>query len=200
MGWIRRLRRSLSPTSETFDEEARFHLDERTAEFIRRGMSPDEARRAAEYRFGNMTVARDQTADADMFRWVDDVRRDLGYGLRMLRRSPGFALLAILCLTLGMGANAAVLSWIEGILLRPYPLVADQDRLYAVTATERGDNGQSRTCRGPTGSTCGAAARWSMRSLPKRSRGPRSASAIAPNARPEASSRRTTSTRSVCIR
>jgi predicted permease len=138
LGWIRRLRRSLSPTSETFDEEARFHLDERTAEFIRRGMSPDEARRAAELRFGNMTVARDQTAEADMFRWVDDIRRDLGYGLRMLRRSPGFALLAILCLTLGMGANAAVLSWIEGILLRPYPLVADQDRLYAVTATERG--------------------------------------------------------------
>ena len=56
--------------------------------------------------------------------------QDLRYGLRMLRRSPGFSLLAILCLTLGIGTNAAVFSWIEGILLRPFPLVADQGRLY----------------------------------------------------------------------
>jgi len=58
LGWIRRLRSSLSPTHDTFDEEARFHLDERTAEFIRRGMSPADARRAAEHRFGNMTLSR----------------------------------------------------------------------------------------------------------------------------------------------
>jgi predicted permease len=61
----------------------------------------------------------------------------------MLRRSPGFSLLAILCLTLGIGANAAVFSWIEGILLRPYPLVADQDRLFAVTGTNRGAPGNT---------------------------------------------------------
>ena len=59
----------------------------------------------------------------------------------MLRRSPGFSLLAILCLTLGIGANAAVFSWIEGILLRPFPLVADQGRLLAVTGTNRGAPG-----------------------------------------------------------
>ena len=138
MGWIQRLRRSLSPAGGTFDEEARFHIDERTAEYIRRGLSPEDARRAAERRFGNVTVARERTGDADTFRWIDDLRRDLGYGLRMLWRSPGFALLAILCLTLGIGANAAVFSWIEGILLRPFPLVVEQERLYAVTGTERG--------------------------------------------------------------
>jgi MacB-like periplasmic core domain len=54
---------------------------------------------------------------------------------------PGISLLAILCLTLGIGANAAVFSWIEGILLRPYPLVVDQERLFAVTGTERGTTG-----------------------------------------------------------
>src|ERR1051326_8911844 len=54
------------------------------------------------------------------------------------RRSPGFSLLAVLCLTLGIGANAAVFSWIEGILLRPFPLVVDQDRLFAVVSTNRG--------------------------------------------------------------
>src|SRR5207245_11136483 len=64
--------------------------------------------------------------------------QDLRYGFRMLRRSPGFSLLAILCLTLGIGANAAVFSWIEGILLRPFPLVVDQDRLLAVAGTNRG--------------------------------------------------------------
>src|SRR5438093_4663500 len=64
--------------------------------------------------------------------------QDLRYGFRMLRRSPGFSLLAILCLTLGIGANAAVFSWIEGILLRPFPLVVDQDRLLAMAGTNRG--------------------------------------------------------------
>src|SRR5216110_2742000 len=66
---------------------------------------------------------------------------DLRYGVRMLRRSPGFSLMAVLCLTLGIGANAAVFSWIEGILFRPYPLVADQDRLLAVAGTNRGTAG-----------------------------------------------------------
>src|SRR6266849_2570274 len=64
--------------------------------------------------------------------------QDLRFGFRMLLRSPGFSILAILCLTLGIGANAAVFSWIEGILLRPYPLVVDQDRLCAVTGRNRG--------------------------------------------------------------
>jgi predicted permease len=59
----------------------------------------------------------------------------------MLRRSPGFSILAILCLTLGIGTNAAVLSWIEGILIRPYPLVAHQDRMFALNATTRGEPG-----------------------------------------------------------
>src|SRR5256884_8939481 len=62
----------------------------------------------------------------------------LRFGFRMLRRSPGFTVLAILCLTLGIGTNAAVFSWIEGILIRPYPLVAHQDRMFALIGTTRG--------------------------------------------------------------
>jgi predicted permease len=64
--------------------------------------------------------------------------QDLRFGVRMLRRSPGFSILAILCLTLGIGTNAAVFSWIEGILIRPYPLVAHQDRMFALIGTTRG--------------------------------------------------------------
>ena len=143
MGWIRRLRNSWSNSGSSFDEEARFHLDQRTEEFIRAGMSADQARRAALTRFGSVARASDRTADADLFRWLDDFRRDVGYGLRLLRRSRGFALLAILCLTLGIGASAAVFSWIEGILLRPYPLVLAQNRLFAVAGTDRGGSGDT---------------------------------------------------------
>jgi predicted permease len=65
---------------------------------------------------------------------------DFLFGVRLLRRSPGFSLLAVLCLTLGIGATTAVFGWIEGILLRPFPAVADQDRLVAVTGTISGES------------------------------------------------------------
>ncbi|HEX3646405.1 MAG TPA: ABC transporter permease [Vicinamibacterales bacterium] len=143
MGWVRRLQATFSGTGDDFDQERRFHIDERTDEYVRRGMGREEARRVALERFGNSSLAMERTEDADMFRWLHDLGRDTRYALRMLRRSPGFSLLAIVCLTLGIGANAAVFSWIEGILLRPYPLVADQDRLFAVTGTNRGAPGNS---------------------------------------------------------
>src|SRR5213076_504165 len=69
--------------------------------------------------------------------------QDLRFGFRMLRCSPGFSILALLCLTLGIGTNAAVLSWIEGILIRPYPLVAHQDRMFALVGTTRGVPGHN---------------------------------------------------------
>src|SRR6266446_8509097 len=69
--------------------------------------------------------------------------QDLRFGLRMLRRSPGFSVLAFLCLTLGIGSNAAVFSWIEGILIRPYPLVPHQDRMFALVGTTRGVEGHN---------------------------------------------------------
>src|SRR5579864_8278258 len=64
--------------------------------------------------------------------------QDLLFGIRILRRSPGFSLLAILCLMLGIGATTSVFSWIEGILLRPFPLVAGQDRLVAIVGLDHG--------------------------------------------------------------
>ncbi len=86
---------------------------------------------------------REESRDVRIIVWLADLIQDLRFGCRMLLRSPGFSSLAILCLTLGIGANAAVFSWIEGILLRPYPLVVDQDRLFAVTGTNRGAPGNT---------------------------------------------------------
>jgi predicted permease len=72
---------------------------------------------------------------------MDDMVQDFRYGVRQLFRSPGFSVLAILCLTLGIGANTAVFSWIEGILFRPYPAVAHQERLVALSGTSLGESG-----------------------------------------------------------
>jgi macrolide transport system ATP-binding/permease protein len=74
---------------------------------------------------------------------IETTLQDLRFGLRMLRRDPGFSILALLCLTLGIGANAAVFSWVEGILFRPYPLVTHQERLLALTGSAHGEAGHT---------------------------------------------------------
>ena len=75
---------------------------------------------------------KEECRDARKTDLIENFLRDMCLGLRMLRRNPGFTVLTILCLTLGIGANAAVFSWVEGILLRPYPLVTHQERLVAL--------------------------------------------------------------------
>jgi predicted permease len=98
-------------------------------------------RYAANRRMGSATLAREDARAVWLPVWFESIFQDLRVGLRMLRRSPGFSILAILCLTLGIGANAAVFSWIEGILFRPYPLVSHQEQLFALTGTARGESG-----------------------------------------------------------
>jgi predicted permease len=118
--------------------ELQFHLEMLVREYENSGMSREEAEKAARRRFGNLTRLKEQGNDIRGAGLLDDLRQDLHYGIRMLRRSPGFSVLAILCLTVGIGANAAVYSWIEGVLLRPYPLVADQDHLLVLSGTAPG--------------------------------------------------------------
>jgi len=124
---------------EDLDAELRSHLEMAVDLHLRRGLPPDEARRIALRDFGGFEQTKDSYRDRRGLPMLETTLQDLRFGLRMLRRSPGFSLLAILCLTLGIGANAAVFSWIEGILFRPYPAVTHQDRLVAVGGTVRGD-------------------------------------------------------------
>ncbi len=119
-------------------EELRGHLEQQIRENIAKGMSPEDARRAALLAIGGLAQIEQQCRDAHGKSAMRDFGQDLRYGFRQLRRSPGFSALAILCLTLGIGANAAVFSWLEGILFRPYPLVAYQERLFAVAGTVQG--------------------------------------------------------------
>ena len=119
--------------------ELREHFELQINENIARGMSPQEARRSAMLTMGGITQIEQQCRDVRGGNLVDDLIQDFRYGLRQLWRSPGFSALAILCLTLGIGANATVFSWVEGILFRPYPAVAHQEQLFAVGGTVQGE-------------------------------------------------------------
>ena len=91
--------------------------------------------------FGNALRFREEAREAWGWMWLEDLSQDVRFAVRMLRRSPGFSILAVLCLTLGIGATTSVFSWIEGILLRPFPAVVHQDRMMAVAGTDRGVTG-----------------------------------------------------------
>src|SRR5690349_13816810 len=110
-------------------------------EFHRHSLEQESGDRyAASRQMGAATLAREDARAVWLPVRFENIFQDLRVGLRMLRRSPGFSLLATLCLTLGIGANAAVFSWIEGILFRPYPLVTHQEQLFAVTGSARGES------------------------------------------------------------
>src|SRR6266566_600576 len=122
---------------DDLDEELRSHLEMAIELHLRKGMSAEDARRGALRSFGGVEQTKENYRDQRGLPLIENFLQDLRFGLRMLRRSPGFSILAILCLTLGIGANAAVFSWIEGILFRPYPAVAHQERLVAIGGTSR---------------------------------------------------------------
>lgn len=130
MGILKRLRGSLFPAhpERQFEEEARFHLEELVDRYVGEGVPPEEARRLAERRLGNLAALRDRTRDADSYPWLTDVGRDLRFAFRTLARSPSFTVVAVLTLTLGIGANTAIFTLFDAILLRDLP-VRDPSRL-----------------------------------------------------------------------
>ena len=125
--WLRR------EVKREIDEELRFHLEQRTAENIAAGMAPEDAAREARKRFGNVQSIREECRDSRGASFGEATWQDIRFGLRMLRKNPGFTMVVVLSLALGISANATVLCWIQNILLRPLSGVTKQEELAVVT-------------------------------------------------------------------
>ena len=110
------------------DRELGFHIEMLTEQNVRGGMSPGDARRAALRTFGHVDRVKEDVRETWLSRLAETVMQDIRYGVRGLRRNPGFALVVVLTMAMGIGANTAIFSVVNGVLLRPLPF-KDGDRL-----------------------------------------------------------------------
>jgi putative ABC transport system permease protein len=133
MSWWSRLRNHLreSAVSKEISREMQFHLAERADDLVAAGMKPDAAQREARRRFGSLAYQTERTRERDLVGWLDSLTADIRYALRSLRAAPAFATVAILSLALGIGANTAIFSIINAVMLRSLP-VSHPEELVAI--------------------------------------------------------------------
>jgi predicted permease len=130
--WVASLFRSSASVDADLRDETAFHLDARTETLITRGLSPDAARRQAQLEFGSVPGYRERAREAAGYMVLRDFWRDVQFGFRMLRRQPGTAIVIVVTLALGIGANTAIFSVVDAVLLRRLP-VSEPDRLVLFT-------------------------------------------------------------------
>jgi predicted permease len=124
MSFHRRILNLLRPEglSREIDREVSFHLAERVDDLMLQGLSEAEAMREAKRRFGNEVFEKERTRDANVLGWLETLVGDVRYGLRSLLAAPGFALVAVISLGLGIGANAAIFNLVDAVILRSLPV------------------------------------------------------------------------------
>jgi len=139
MTWWRRVFNRDSLESQ-LDVELRDHFDRLVRDFIALGHTDSEARRLARLEFGGMDQVKEQCRDARGTRWVDETAQDVRYGLRGFRKNPGFTIVTIVTLAIGVGANLAIFNVFDALLLRPLP-VPHASELITMTRWQQGNSG-----------------------------------------------------------